>query len=143
MGNPQLVYDLMCMRQREMRRNADTARLALVARVPSPRLDARLLLPLANSFIALGMRLRRRYQPGESFALVPLAHLPETFGRHPNPPSVGRQPASLIPVLAFQVIQCLPQRTTNLTYWSLLPPTTGAADTTSRLGLLCLARPLE
>src|SRR5579859_265915 len=79
MCNPQLVYDLICMRQREMRRNADTARLALVARVPSPRLDARLLLPLANSFIALGMRLRRRYQPGESFALVPLAHLPETW----------------------------------------------------------------
>jgi hypothetical protein len=122
------------MRQREMRRNAASERLASVARRPGSRFEARVLLPLANSFIALGMRLRRRYQPDESIAIVPVAQLAE---------SAGWRTGALLPALAFQVIQCQPRRTTNLTYWSLLPPTSGVAASTSRLGLLCLARPLS
>jgi hypothetical protein len=140
-SNPQLLYDLACMRQREMRRNAARERLASAARRPGSRFEAHVLLPLANSFIALGMRLRRRYQPDESIAIVPVAQLAGSAGWRTG--GAGGRVGTLLPVFAFQVIQCQPQRTTNLTYWSLLPPTSSVAASTSRLGLLCLARPLS
>ena len=144
MSNPELLFDLHCMRRDEMRREAAIARLAATAPRSGPRVEARILLPLADRIIALGLRLRRRYQPGESLALVPIrpiAHLPGSAA--PTISGAGSRADDLLPVLAFQVIQCLPQRTTSLTYWSLLPATTGAAETTGSLGLLCLARSIE
>ncbi|MGH2517357.1 MAG: hypothetical protein ACRDHP_17045 [Ktedonobacterales bacterium] len=141
MSNPPLPSDVAWMRQRQMRSEAASARRARAARRPGPRPEAGVLLSLADGLIALGMRLRRRYQPGESLALVPLARLSEDAGGHTSGFS-GRS-GSMSPVFAFQVIQCLPQRTTSLTYWSLLPSASGAPGTPGGLGLLCLARPLK
>lgn len=141
MSNPQLLYDLACMRQRELQQKAANERLASAARIPGSQLQARVLLPLANSFIALGMHLRNRYQPGESFAIVPITHLSESASRPAS--ATSSRMGTLQPSFAFQVIQCQPHRTTNLTYWSLLPAPAGVAANTNGLGLLCLARPLE
>lgn len=144
MNDPQLHYDLTRMRQREMHREAANARLANAARAGGSRPGASLLLPLADAFIALGLRLRRQYQPDASFALVPLAHLPATTTQ----PATGAasRTSNLLPVFAFQVIQWLPHRTTSLTYWSVLPSApgpTGTPNTVSGLGLVCLARPVN
>lgn len=117
-----LLYELAAQHRRELEREAAHRRLMSAAREPGARLEARVLLPLANALISLGMRLRGHYQPHETFALVPLA-----------------RSSAPVPVFAFQVIQCLPQRATTFTYWSLMPSGQGAAG----MGVVCLARPLE
>ncbi|HLJ80575.1 MAG TPA: hypothetical protein VKT52_03740 [Ktedonobacterales bacterium] len=142
MSDPQLAYDLACMRQREMQRDAANARLVRAARQANPQSQsqARVLLPLANGLIALGMRLRAHYQPNESLALLP------TNGQFPESlrPARGERDHSgnLLPVFAFQVVQCVPHRATTYTYWSLMPLTPGSAAGANGLGLICLARPL-
>ena len=142
MSDPQLLYDLTCMRQREMWRDAANARLARAARQANPQSQpqARVLLTLANGLIALGMRLRAHYQPNESLALLPAnGQFSESF----RPASGERGHAgNLLPVFAFQVVQCMPHRATSYTYWSLMPVTPSSAAGANGLGLICLARPL-
>lgn len=143
MSHPELLFDVSRMRMDQMHREAATARLAASVSRSGPRPEARILLPLADRIIALGLRLRRHYQPGEALALVPIAHLPASPA-HPFGGADSRA-NTLLPVFAFQVIQCLPQsqRAASLTYWSLLPATSGAPEAAGGLGLLCLPRSIE
>lgn len=104
-------------------------------------MDARVLLPLADALLFLGMRLRQRCQPDESLAIVPVARLSERGRRDAY--SIHTRPALARPVFAFQVIQCMPQRTMAFTYWSLIPPARNKAAGMSGLGLVCLAHPME
>lgn len=117
-----LVYELASQHRRNLEQEAAHWRLASAARVPGARLDERVLLPLADACISLGMRLRRHYRPHEATA-----------------PVLAARSSALVPIFAFQVIQSTPQRATALTYWSLMPSEQSAAG----LGLVCLARPLE